>query len=138
MSSSMPMNRLLRFALLLDAGASAATALLLVAGHNALSTLLGLPPALMLGAGLVALPYALALWWLARRDRIALAVGWTVVGFNALWALESIGMLVLGWVQPSIFGLAFVLVQAGAVAVFAELQWWGVRRGRRARGAVLA
>ncbi len=138
MSSSMPMTRLLRFALLLDAGASAATGLLLVAGHALLSPLLGLPVALLLGAGLVSLPYALGLFVLARRERIPSALGWAVIGFNALWAVESVGILVLGWVQPSTWGLAFVLAQAAAVVVFAELQWWGLRRGRVARVAALA
>ena len=136
--SSMPMTSLLRFALLLDAAASAATGLLLVAGHELLSPLLGLPVALLLGAGLVSLPYALGLFLLARRERIPAGLGWAVIGFNALWAVESVGILVLGWVQPSTWGLAFVLAQAAAVVVFAELQWWGMRRGRVAHRAALA
>ena len=136
--SSMPMTRLLRFALLLDAAASAATGLLMVGGHAVLSPLLGLPVALLLGAGLVSLPYALGLLVLSRRERIPSALGWAVVGFNALWALESVGILVLGWVQPSMWGMAFVLAQAAAVVVFAELQWWGMRRGRTAHRAALA
>lgn len=136
--SSMPMTRLLRFALLLDAAASAATGLLMVGGHAVLSPWLGLPVALLLGAGLVSLPYALGLFVLARREHIPAFLAWAVVGFNALWAVESVGVLVLGWVQPNSWGLAFVLAQAAAVVVFAELQWWGLRRGRMARRTALA
>ncbi len=136
--SSTPMTPLLRFALLLDAAASAATGLLLVAGHALLSPLLGLPVALLLGAGLVSLPYALGLLVLARRERIPSALGWAVIGFNALWAVESVAILVLGWVQPSTWGLSFVVAQAAAVVVFAELQWRGLRRGRVAHRAALA
>ena len=117
--SSMPMTRLLRFALLIDAAASAATGLLLVGGHAMLSPLLGLPEALLLGAGLVSLPYALGLLVLSRRQRIPAALGWAVVGFNTLWALESVGILVLGWVQPSAWGLAFVVAQAAAGVLWA-------------------
>jgi hypothetical protein len=39
---------------------------------------------------------------------------------------------VTGWVAPTWLGYAFVLVQAVVVALFAELQFFGLRRARLA------
>ncbi len=47
---------------------------------------------------------------------------------NILWAVDSALLLLTGWVAPTGLGLAFVLVQAGAVAVLAEAQYLGLRR----------
>ena len=138
MSSIMLTPRLFRVSLLLDAAISGATGLLMAAGHALLAPLLGLPPTLLLVAGLVLLPYALGLLWLSRRDRIRPGAGWAVVGINAVWAIDSVALLALGWVEPTTLGLAFVLFQAAVVAVFAEVQWWTLRRGRAAQRAALA
>ena len=55
-----------------------------------------------------------------------------VIAVNALWAIESIMTLVLGWLQPNGLGVAFVLAQAAAVAVFAGLQVFAIRGARQA------
>lgn len=51
-----------------------------------------------------------------------------IVGCNAAWVVASIALLASGLVSPTPFGYVFVLVQAIAVAVFAEAQWLGLRR----------
>ncbi|MGL4240129.1 MAG: hypothetical protein ACRCTI_03360, partial [Beijerinckiaceae bacterium] len=51
-----------------------------------------------------------------------------IIVLNALWVVESVAMLVLGWLQPSALGIAFVLVQAAAVAVFAAAEAVGLKR----------
>lgn len=50
--STIRVTKLLRNVLLLDAGCTAVTGVLLSAGHPVLPGLLGLPPAFMLGTGL--------------------------------------------------------------------------------------
>jgi hypothetical protein len=49
-----------------------------------------------------------------------------------LWVAGSIGLLVSGWVAPTMLGTAFVTAQAVVVGVLAELQFVGLRRGATA------
>jgi hypothetical protein len=51
-----------------------------------------------------------------------------IVACNALWALDSVLLLVTGWVEPTILGEVFVVGQATVVAVLAELEFIGLRR----------
>ena len=46
---------------------------------------------------------------------------------------SSVWLVAGGPYQPSVLGIAFVLVQAAAVAVFADLGWFGLRAVRRAQ-----
>ncbi|MDT4868862.1 hypothetical protein FQZ97_1038510 [compost metagenome] len=115
-------------ALQADALVSGAAGLLMLLANEPLSTLLGLPQALLLGAGLVMLPWCAALLWSARRDFLPRPAVWVVIAVNAAWVLDSLLLLVSGWVQPTPLGLAYVIAQALAVVVFAELQFFGLRR----------
>ncbi|MGE0726318.1 MAG: hypothetical protein AB7O45_18235, partial [Alphaproteobacteria bacterium] len=90
--------------------------------------LLGLPAALLRGAGIVLLPFAALVAWLGTRREVARGAVWAVVVVNALWAIDSIVLLLTGWVAPTGLGIAFVVFQAVVVAGFAELQWMGLRR----------
>lgn len=118
----------LKRVLLADAVASGATGLLSLLAAAPLSAMLGLPGGLLRGAGAVLLPYALAVAWLAlRRAAPARGAVWAVVAINAVWALDSVLLLVSGWVAPTALGVAFVLAQAAAVAGFAVLQAAGLR-----------
>ncbi|NUO78298.1 MAG: hypothetical protein HOQ32_20090 [Lysobacter sp.] len=122
---------LLRRAIQLDAVATAAMAALLIAAVAPLSQWLHLPQNLLLGAGLVLVPYVAYLGWLLSRERISNAQVWSVIAINACWVIDSAIVLVAGWVQPNDLGMAFVIVQAVAVAAFAELQYFGLRRQER-------
>ena len=46
--------------------------------------------------------------------------------------LASLGLLVSGVTSPGVPGYGFIVMQALAVAVFAELQYMGLRRTRAA------
>ena len=118
----------LRFALLADAVASGATGLLMIAGAEALDRLLGLPVPLMREAGLLLVPYVALVAFVGTRENIPVAAVKTIVALNVLWVLGSIGLLISGLVAPTMLGYAFVIVQAIAVGVFAELQIIGLRR----------
>lgn len=118
----------LRRVLFADAAASGATGLLLAFGAGPLAEPLGLPEPLLRAAGLSLLPFALLVAWLGRRERPWRPAVWAVVAYNALWVADSIVLLVSGWVAPTVLGQAFVVAQALAVAVLAELQVVGMRR----------
>jgi hypothetical protein len=122
----------LRRALQLDAGATGATAVLLVVGGGLLAELLGLPTALLRGAGAVLVPFVGFVAWAALRPQAPAAAVWTIVAANAAWVVASIALLLSGWVAPSALGYAFVVAQAVVVGVFAELQIIGLRKAAAA------
>lgn len=126
-----PSFHLLRRATQLDAVATAAVAALLIAAAAPLSQWLHLPQNLLLGAGLLLVSYVAFLGWLLSRERISTAQAWAMIAINACWTIDSALLLVSGWVAPNALGVAFVVAQALAVAVFAELQYFGLRKQRR-------
>jgi hypothetical protein len=121
-------NTFLRYALLADAVASGATGLLMIAGADALTGLLGLPVALMREAGLLLVPYVALVAFVGSRATISRRAVQAIVALNALWVLGSVAVLVAAPIAPTALGYAFVIAQAAAVAVFAELQVIGLRR----------
>lgn len=112
----------LRNALLLDAGATSASALLMIAGAGFLSPWLGLPASLLFWAGVILVPFVGLLALAIRSAAVPRLLMIDIVGLNALWVAASVGLLLSGVVQPTWLGVAFVLVQAAAVALFAGLQ----------------
>jgi hypothetical protein len=118
----------IRNALLLDAVASGVTALLAIVGESFLSPLLNLPASLLFWAGVVLVPFVALLLVTARRRTVARIVLIDIIAINALWVAASFGLLVSGLVSPNALGIAFICVQAIAVALFAELQFIGMRR----------
>jgi hypothetical protein len=67
---------------------------------------------------------------IAARPAIPRTAAWAVVVGNAVWVLGSVGAAVAGRDTFTTLGVAVVLAQAAAVAVFADLQWLGLRRAR--------
>ena len=115
-------------ALLADAIFSGTSAVVLTLGAGALAPLLSLPDALLRETGLFLILYAALVGWLGTRQMMPKAlVGLVIVG-NAVWTLASIALLLSGLVAPNLLGDAFVVAQAIATGVFAELQYVGLRR----------
>jgi hypothetical protein len=123
---------LLRQAFLADAATSAASGALMMLAAGPLGGLLGLPDLLLRLAGAVLLPYAALLAWLGLRERLQRPAAWAVVAGNALWAADSVLLLVGGWVEPTPAGYAFVVAQALVVVMYALLQYAGLRRSAAA------
>ena len=118
----------LKRALLADATVSSITGLLQLAATDGLVALLGFPRLALVGTGEFMLIYAALLLVRATRKRLwSPAVGVIVLG-NLLWGLGGLAFLVSGLVAPSAAGTAFVLLQVAAVALFAGLEWTGLRR----------
>jgi len=125
---SVTITKFLRNALYLDALASGAAGLLMIAGAPLLSPLLALPSSLLIGAGLVLVPFVATLIVVARRSQVSRLVLIDLLALNALWVAASFGLLASGLVQPSALGIAFVAAQALVVAAFTVLQVIGLRR----------
>lgn len=122
----------LRRALLADAVVSGAMALLLTFGAGVLTSLLNLPGALLLESGLFLIAYAAFVGLLGSRAAMPKALVLLVIVGNALWTLASVALLLSGAVSPNLLGVAFVVMQAIAVGVFAELQFIGLRKSAAA------
>lgn len=128
----MPDSNFLRRALLADAVVSGAAGLLMAGGAGPLQELLHVPAQLLLVAGLILIPYALELVLLTRRSLLSTPLVWAVIATNVAWALGSALILLTGIVHPNALGYAFLLVQAIAVAAFAEIQYVGLRKATAA------
>ncbi len=120
-------SSLLRRVLLLDAAISGATGILMVAGADAFHALFGVPAPLVRYAGLVLLPFAAMVLYFARSESLSSGRVWTVILMNVAWVAASVLVLVSGWIDPTALGMAFVLLQALAVAALAEVQYTALR-----------
>jgi hypothetical protein len=73
-------------------------------------------------------PFAAFDAWLATRTRVQRPAIFFVVACNTLWALDSILLLLTGWVEPTTLGTVFVVAQAVFTAAIAEVEFIGLRR----------
>ena len=118
----------LRRVLALDAASCAAMGLALGLAAAPLSALFGLPVDLVRTAGLLLLPLAAFIGWLASRPAPPPLLVWIVIVGNLGWTAESFALLA-GY-APTPLGTAFVALQALAVLGLAGLEFVGLRRAR--------
>jgi hypothetical protein len=123
---SLDPSRFLRRVLLVDAATCVATGALLALDAALLSRLLGLPQALLFYAGASLFPCAALMLWVALREPLSRAGAWIVVAGNAAWVAASVALLFAA--APTGLGSAFVIAQALAVALLAELEFIGLRK----------
>jgi hypothetical protein len=121
-------DRLLRLSLNLDALASGALGVLLAAAGAVLDGLLGIPAATLVPVGVFLVAYAAALWYIGSRPQVSRPAVWVVVVGNLGWVAASVVAAAAGWWSPTALGTVVLLAQAAAVALFAELQFTGLRR----------
>lgn len=117
-----------RLVLRLDALTSGAVGVPYLVAAGPIGDALGLSEALLRGAGVVLVAFAAGVWLLAARAAIPAAGVAAVVAINALWAIDSVGALALGWLSPTAAGAVWVVLQALVVAAFAALQGRALRR----------
>ena len=118
---------LLKIALAADAAVSGAAAVLQLVAANWLSELLGVPRTLLVETGAFLLAYAILLVVLARSAGVWSVLVTIIVLGNVAWAVGCVGLLATGVLSPSALGVAFVLVQAIAVLIFAALEYRGLK-----------
>jgi hypothetical protein len=121
-------SSLLRRALLADAVFSGVAAVLLTVDAGTLAPLLELPEALLRETGLFLIAYTALVGWLSSRSSLPKVLVIMVIAGNAAWTAGSIALLLSGAVTTNAFGDAFVVAQAIATGVFAELQYIGLRK----------
>jgi hypothetical protein len=127
----------LRRALIVDAVISGATGLLMIVAAGILETILNVPATLLRYAGISLVPFVAYLIYLTGRTQLTRGSIWFVIAANAAWVIGSALLLLSDQIQPNALGYAFVIVQAIAVAGFAEMQYVGLRRATAGtRGSV--
>lgn len=128
-------STLLRRALAADAISCIGMGLLLLAFTDPLARVLNLPSALLVQAGVVLLPFAAFIGYLASRTRVSRLAVAAVIALNAVWVVESIVLLGLESIEANALGRAFVMAQALFVAVISAVEYGGLKRSA---GAVAA
>ncbi len=118
----------LRRILWTDALVSAVSGIAVAVLAGWLVPILGLPQALLRNAGLILLPFAALVIFAATRVPVSRGLVRAVIAINLIWVIDSIALLLSGWVSPTGLGYALVLIQAAGVAVLAELEYLGLRR----------
>jgi hypothetical protein len=127
-TASIDRSAFLRRVLVVDAATCVAMGLLLSLGSDLLSPLLGLPRLLLQYSGLSLFPIAAFMAWVATQANLSRLGAWIVIAGNALWVVGSVILLISDWVFPTSLGHAFVIAQALAVMLLAELEYTGLRR----------
>ena len=100
----------------------------MIFGAPLLAEFLGLPGGLLRYAGISLLPFAAFLVYLASRESLSPSIVWTVIVLNALWTADSFLLFATGWVTPTQRGYAVISAQALGVAMFAGLEYVGLRK----------
>ncbi len=118
--------KFLRQVLAVDAIASGASGLLMASGATLLGPILGLNADLLLIAGLALAPFVVLVTWLALQEHPNRAAVQALIVINLAWVIASVALLMIE--QPNVLGYAFVIAQAGFVALMAELQYIGLKR----------
>ncbi|HKX29099.1 MAG TPA: hypothetical protein VJ302_15500 [Blastocatellia bacterium] len=118
----------LRWTLLADAATCLAMGVLMTLGSERLGDRLALPTSLLFYSGLSLYPFAGLLLYLATRRKTAAALVWALVIANALWAFDSLAILLAGWVTPNGLGQSFIVLQVLGVAVLTALEVIGLKR----------
>jgi len=119
--------RFLRQVLGVDAVSGSATALLHLTAAGALAPLLGLPGGLLVASGLALIAFVAGSAYLASCDPVPRGPVWALIFANWAWAGACLALLFSGAAATAL-GQGYLVVQAAAVALLAELEWMGLRR----------
>src|SRR5262249_1273008 len=115
-----------------DAVVSAVSGIALIAFAELFANLLQLPVELVSEVGIVFLPFAAFVGFVASRTEPARIAVWAVIALNVAWVVESIMVLLTAWITPNALGHGVVIAQAAGVLVLADLEYMGYRKYTRA------
>ncbi|WP_107655039.1 hypothetical protein [Nocardia suismassiliense] len=118
----------LRTALRVDGWSTGAFGAVMLAGAAVLRDPLGLPTAWSIPFGVAMLGGALALLLIAGSLEIPFHQACAVVAVNAASAIGMVVLALSGLIDLTGLGIAFLFVGATVVAVFAAVEFVGVRR----------
>jgi hypothetical protein len=128
LAASLDRASFLRRVLAADAATCFAMAFFLLLLERPLVPLLGLPGALLDGAGFALIPIAAFIAWVATRTAFLRTGTWIVIAGNAAWVAGSLLLLVPGWFSLTPLGSVFVAAQALGVTILGALEYVGLRR----------
>lgn len=113
----------LRRVLVVDAMATGAAGLLMLAGGGFLDDRLDLSTALLRWAGLILIVYAGLVWWVGMRPVIPRVPIAAFITINIAWGIGCLVLLAGDRVDPSGLGVAFILAHVAVVTIVAAAQW---------------
>lgn len=119
---------LLRRALQIDFAISTVCTLMLLLAAAPLAEITGLPEMLILGTGVIFVPFVFLIGWLATRQDPPRIGVWLIIALNTGWAVGTVIFLAIGVVEPTSAGYALIIGIGVAVAVFAEMEFIALRR----------
>jgi hypothetical protein len=124
-------SNLLRYALRGDALVTLAIGTICLADAQPLATLLGIQPPLALEIlGAVLALYGAFLFYTAAHAQLNRRIVIAAITLDVIWIIDSAILLVAGWLPLTSAGMWTVGLIAVAVAVVAELKFFGLRRMR--------
>jgi len=126
--TSIRASSLLRRVLIVDALTSGACGVAMFALADVFASLLQLPVELVREAGMILLPFAAFVGFVASRQAPARIAVWAIIALNIVWVVDSVMLLFTGWVAPNVLGYVFVIAQAAMVLVLADLEYMGLKR----------
>ena len=126
--TSIRASSLLRRVLIVDALTSGACGVAMFALVDVFASLLQLPVELVREAGMILLPFAAFVGFVASRQAPARIAVWAIIALNIVWVVDSVLLLFTGWVAPNVLGYVFVIAQAAMVLVLADLEYMGLKR----------
>ncbi|CAN5826735.1 hypothetical protein BH23CHL2_BH23CHL2_09030 [soil metagenome] len=122
-------DSLLRRALVGNALFSAVAGTVMILGTSRISDFTGLTPGWVPAAiGVGVLIWAVAVGWIARREEIQPWKAWLVIGGDLAWVVASYAVIVAGKPELTTAGVWTVGILAEVVALFAIVQYLGLRR----------
>ena len=122
-------SNLLRYALRGNALFSAASGIVALVAAQSLAAFIGIQESLVFVVlGVVLLLFAIDLIWIASRKTIDRRVTWAVIVLDVAWVAGSAIILLFDLVPLTVAGSWTIALLAEAVAVFAVLQYVGLRR----------
>jgi hypothetical protein len=128
-SISISEKSFLQRALLGNAAFSGLSGLVMVLAAGAISQFLGIAnPLPLIVAGIVLTLYMPILVWLANQSPVPVHFAWAVIALDILWVIGSLVLIFTNLVPLTIGGKWAVAITADIVALFALLQYVGLRR----------
>lgn len=122
-------SNLLRNALRGNALFSGTSGLVALLAAPSLAAFTGIePPIIFVVLGIVLILYAVDLWWVASRQTINRRLAWAAIILDILWVAGSVALLLFGWLPLTVAGSWTIALLAEVVAIFAVLQFIGLRR----------
>ena len=130
-SRIMENGRFLKNVLRANAIFSTVSGLVFILFAGSLASLLGITNSLVLvGLGAVILPFAIYVYKVSTMDTLNSKLVWVIIELDVLWVVASAVLLLTNLVPLTLAGKWVVGLTAEIVAVFAILEYVGLRKAR--------